>query len=151
MGVILSIRNKKGNILIEVIVGFMIFSVLVVAVFNGYDSYLKIKKTNKINEKAIDYVGILGKEIKFNTTYLQLNRLEKNRDYYIDNVDLDELIGKENISELLSISLPSDEEYCKLIVTNISEDKLKIIITYVNNMNRNFNYTREIVKVEYIK
>lgn len=148
---ILSVRNKKGNILIELIIGFMIFSILVVAVFSGYDSYLKMKKRNKVREKAIDYVGTIGKEIKFNSTYIQLNRLEKSRDYYIDNINLHDLISKENISELLSFSLPSDEEYCKLIVSSISEDKLKITITYVNNINMNFNYTREIVKVEYIK
>lgn len=44
---ILSVRNKKGNILIELIIGFMILSILVVAVFGGYDSYLKMKKETK--------------------------------------------------------------------------------------------------------
>ncbi len=148
---ILSVRNKKGNILIELIIGFMILSILVVAVFGGYDSYLKMKKRNQIKERAIDYVGILAKELKFNSTYTQLNRLEKSRDYYIDNLNLDDLIINEDIDELISSRLPSGEEYCKLIVTNISENKFKITITYVNNKNMNFNCSREIVKVEYIK
>lgn len=148
---ILSVRNKKGNILIEIIIGFMIFSILVIAVFSGFDSYLKIKKRNKVKEKAINYVGILGKELKFNSTYVQLNTLEKNMEYYVDNINSDELIGKQNIIGLMSRSLPSDGEYCKLIITNISEGKLKIKITYVSNININFNYVQEIAKVEYIK
>ncbi|SHJ60065.1 hypothetical protein SAMN02745163_02238 [Clostridium cavendishii DSM 21758] len=116
--------------MIEALCGLMVFSILASALLSGYDSYLKVKKRNKFNEKAIQYIDIITKEIKYNMNYENFGLYQNDKIYYMKNTNVEDLMCSE-IKNFISDTKNTENEVCVLqFIKNDDKHNIKVKISY---------------------
>lgn len=121
----LNTKVKKGNLLLELVIAFAIFSILSISVWSILSTSLKVRNDNNKILKEIESLKIIIKELQVNTTYEEV--IKKGRDNKISILEI------ENIKEVKKYIDKEVYENLSLQIEMIAEGQIEIIIPVSGN------------------
>lgn len=121
----LNTKIKKGNLLLELVIAFAIFSILSISVWSILSTSLKVRNDNNKILKEIESLKIIIKELQVNTTYEEV--IKKGRDNKISILEI------ENIKEVKKYIDKEVYENLSLQIEMIAEGQIEIIIPVSGN------------------
>lgn len=121
-------RKVKGNLLLELVVGFAVLSILLVSVWSILSTSTRVKSENNKTLKEIESLKIILKEIEVNTSYEELISKNKNNEINISDIENINLV-KEYINEDIYEDLK-----LKIEIKNNNELEVIIPVCEKNNV-----------------
>lgn len=108
-------RKVKGNLLLELVVGFAVLSILLVSIWSILSTSTRVKSENNKTLKEIESLKIILKEIEVNTSYEELISKNKNNEINISDIEninvVKEYINKDIYEDLkLKIEIKNNNE-----------------------------------------
>lgn len=116
----LNTKVKKGNLLLELVIAFAIFSILSISVWSILSTSLKVRNDNNKTLKEIESLKIIIKELQVNTTYEEV--IKKSRDNKISILEI------ENIKEVKKYIDKEVYENLSLQIELIGENQIEMVV-----------------------
>lgn len=146
----MKLRNR-GYLLIDVVIGIMIFSIISLLITTSYSRYYKMKIMNNMIISSLEIFNSVCMEIYYNTRFEEILKLIEGKNYYLITRDINHIISND-ILDLISFEKKEADEYC--LVRRLNNDNdfiLDIEIEYYKKQGEIVYMNKEIIrKYEFI-